>query len=132
MADELVEALRLAVRGLDAAAAELEAIGEVGPPVPDDLQWILDEHAAFKHVLSRLREMATPEERVRLFNLYRDAVPRCHGLYELPSYPVLPEVVREVDEVREALRRLELSSAEVRDALADVPTLGLAPAGSGA
>lgn len=120
MSDDANRALELLAEGFSVVATEVQHIDAIDSmPTPDGLQRILDEHAAMKDVLGRLREMAPAEERVRLVNLYRDAAVRCHGSFDLPGCPIMPEVRATISEVYEALRRLHVSGddREVGDLL---------------
>jgi hypothetical protein len=138
MAGELAEVVRLLAGALRAAGQELEALAHTEVGEPDALARLRCEHAAMRATLTRLRvgEVLTPEQRRAMVTVYRDEVRRHpSGTHvELGTYPVLPDVRREVDEAAEAVRRLAITCPEVREALngTDVWMDDRAPLGSGA
>jgi hypothetical protein len=127
-ADDLADALRLAAGALGVAAQELELLDATESdawPIPDDVQKVCDEHAAMRATLIEVRAWLKDGRRASetdLLMLYHGKRESTSGTkVDPPRVPVLDEVLKEVSDAVEALRRLRALSGAVRDVLNDLP-----------
>lgn len=110
---DLIELFVEVAEALDAAHVELSTLNETGLPVPDAIEQLVHEHAAMKGTLARL----PAELRERAKAMYREEWNR--GRPDPPSLPVpvLREVLAQLEEVEETLRRRRLVEPGLDEAM---------------
>lgn len=122
MSDDLVDVLVLALEALDRAHSELEMLAETDVPTPDVIERRLREHAGACAVLRRVLRAAPPERRRRLAAMIREEMAAHEADYagDMGKVPVLPEVLTELADVQQAIRRRRLSDRALDDLLRGV------------
>jgi hypothetical protein len=112
------------VEALEAAHGELETIkagDEDWWPVPDDLQLFLDQREALLATLTRVcqgfegKGQKATADRIRA--VYAEELPKASAEYRMPSAPVMAEVIEQVADALERVRRAKCVDGDVRDAL---------------
>lgn len=120
------DVLAIVVDALDAAATELEEIGDGGEAfqdaiMPDAIVATYREHMAMQDVIRRIARAAPPDRKRRLGEMCRSAlnVAERAAWLDLPpiTIPVMAEVRSQVDDALELVRRRALVDGDVRDAL---------------
>jgi hypothetical protein len=109
------------VEALEAAHGELETLSEGGGLVPDDLQALLDQREALLATLARVcqgfegKGQKATADRIRA--VYAEELPKASAEYRVPFAPVMAEVMEQVDDALERVRRAKCVDGDVRDAL---------------
>lgn len=127
----------LVCEALETAQAELETLDGTDAeafPVPDALQALLEQRAAAVAVLGRLRK-ADPRKLARLtaeqWNAHLTAAwdeerAKADADYVMPGAPVDKDVLQQLDEAHEVVRRSSLSDRGLADTLRAVSPKGWA------
>jgi hypothetical protein len=115
------------VEALEAAADEFEnltkGVGSEGWPwpVPDDLQALLDQREALLATLARVCEGYEKQGKLavakRIRAIYAEELPKANADYDMPAAPVMAEVIEQVADALERVRRAKCVDGDVRDAL---------------
>lgn len=124
-ADDLIDLVVLALEALDRAHSELESLSETEMPTPDFIEGQLLERDGACAVLRRILRAAPPDRKRRLAAMIREEMAAQSGAYgrEMGRVPVMPEVLRDLADVQETIRRRRLSHRGLDDALRDAVLL---------
>lgn len=114
--DDALDLFALMLEALAVAHTELVQLGETGIPVPDSIEQLGREHGAMKATLARLPASL----RQRAVAVYREEFERVRSSSVELSVPVLAEVLAQLDEVVEVVRRRRLCSLALDRALYDL------------
>jgi hypothetical protein len=115
------------VGALESAGDELDelknGIGSQMRPwyPPDDLQALLDQREALLATLARVCEGYEKQGKLavakRIRAIYAEELPRANADYDMPAAPVMAEVIEQVADALERVRRAKCVDGDVRDAL---------------
>lgn len=113
LAEDLIELCALLARTVERCAGELAELNETVIPLPEAMVTQLEEHAALVGTMKWLRERLPASIVEEMKARYRVELGK-HNVTEGLEVPVLPEVLEELDDVLEVLRRAQVYAPELR------------------
>lgn len=126
MTDDRLDLVVLLVELLDEAQTELAQLAEMPMPLGDDVLKQLEAHDAMKATLRRLIEGSADPQKVRADAeaIYRVEMARATRTDDGPKCPVREELLKELAELGELLRRRAIGDRQLGDALREVVRVG--------